>query len=193
MHRLIVYAHPNPKSFCNAIKEAVYSEFISKGDKVTVRDLYGIGFDPVLKGSDLEALHAGSIPSDIKQEQSYLKEAEVFTFIYPIWWTGQPALLKGYFDRVFSHGFAYAIDENHNIQQLLKGKKAIIFNTMGTPEDIYEQSGMKKAMLLTSDTGIFEFCGIEVIAHRFYGAVPFVDNAARAAMLQDIREVLKSK
>lgn len=186
MYQLIVYAHPNPKSFCSAIKDVVSSIFKSLGYEVGLRDLYQIGFDPVLKATDFEAIQSGTIPSDIKTEQSYITKAEVVTFVYPIWWTGMPAIVKGYIDRVFCYGFAYSVDENHNIEKLLGGKKVLIINTMGTPNELYEQSGMIRAMKMTSETGIFEFCGMEVIGHKFFGAVPYVDDGARKAMLQQL-------
>ncbi len=190
MRQLVVYCHPNPSSFCSAIKDRVMQTYTSMGDEVVLRDLYGIGFDPVLKASDFEAIQKGGVSGDVKLEQDYIKWSDMMTLVYPIWWTGMPAVLKGYIDRVFSYGFAYAIDQSHNIIQLLKDKRAIILNTMGTPEEVYEQSGMISAMQMTTDTGIFGFCGIEVVAHRFFGAVPYVDGATRSVMLEDVERLV---
>jgi len=68
MKCLIVYTHPNPKSFNHAIKETLVKELKEKGAEVCIRDLYDLGFDPVLKGSDFELqqswLWAASPPSD---------------------------------------------------------------------------------------------------------------------------------
>ncbi|HIJ60921.1 MAG TPA: NAD(P)H-dependent oxidoreductase [Nitrospirae bacterium] len=186
MKQLIVFSHPNPKSFCGAIKEKVIETYKSLGDEVVVRDLYEMNFDPVLKSKDFEGLQSGNLPEDIKREQGYIKDADVITFIYPIWWTGLPAMVKGYIDRIFLHGFAYAIDENMNIQPLLKGKKAIIFNTSGAPKEYYDEIGMTRALEMTSDKGIFEFCGFEVLIHKFFGAVPYVDDKTRKAMLDEV-------
>ncbi|HOJ34010.1 MAG TPA: NAD(P)H-dependent oxidoreductase [Candidatus Hydrogenedentes bacterium] len=191
MNQLIVYCHPNPKSFCSAIKQRVSETYSSLGDLVVVRDLYAIGFDPVLKPADFEALQQGHVLEDVKMEQDHIRWCDVMTFIYPIWWTGLPAMVKGYIDRVLSYGFAYAIDENHNISQLLRGKKAIILNTMGTPKEFYDQSGMTKSLQMTTDTGIFEFCGVQVLAHTFFGAVPHVGNDVRLAMLEDAARLVR--
>jgi NAD(P)H dehydrogenase (quinone) len=111
--------------------------------------------------------------------------------IHPIWWTGLPAMIKGYFDRVFSYGFAYSADAN-GIIKLLTGKKAIVFNTQGTPQEIYEQAGMFDALKKTSDTGIFGFCGIEVLSHHFFGAVPYVKDAKRKDYLSTVQKTMES-
>lgn len=70
---------------------------------MVVRDLYAINFQPVISSSEV----IGGIGEDVVREQEFLQWAEVITLIYPIWWTGMPAIMKGYIDRVFSYGFAY--------------------------------------------------------------------------------------
>lgn len=188
MKYLIVYSHPNPKSFNHAIKETVREELEKKGHEVRVRDLYGIGFDPVLKGRDFEALSKGEVLGDVRAEQDHLRWAQTAIFIFPVWWTGLPAMMKGYIDRVFSHGFAYAI-ENGGIKKLLIGKKAMIINTTGSPREMYEASGMYKSLIQTSDDGIFGFCGVEMVGHKFFPGVPFVSDADRKAMLEEVKEI----
>ncbi len=77
MNHLIVYSHPNPKSFCHAILETAVKALQSKGHEVVVRDLYALGFDPVLKGSDFVGFQSGNIPADIKAEQEKISGAEI--------------------------------------------------------------------------------------------------------------------
>lgn len=188
MRHLVVYSHPNPKSFNCAIKETFKEALENKGHEVRVRDLYALGFDPVLRHSDFEALAKGSVLADVKTEQDHLNWAEMATFIFPIWWTGLPSMMKGYIDRVFSHGFAY-VTENGAIKKLLTGKKALIINTTGSPKEIYEATGMYKSLRQTSDEGIFAFCGIEVAGHKFFSGVPFISDVDRKAMLEEVKEI----
>ena len=190
MNHLIVYCHPNPKSFCHAIKEAAVEVSLAKGHETVVRDLYALGFDPVLKGSDFVAFRSGQVPADIAEEQKHVAWADLMTFVYPVWWTGLPAMVKGYIDRVYSNGFAYSYGETGPVG-LLKGKRAVVFSTMGTPNVYYEQSGMLPAMHKTSDTGIFEFCAVEVANHTFFGGVPMSDDATRKGMLEQVRQTLE--
>ncbi|OPY85949.1 MAG: General stress protein 14 [Smithella sp. PtaU1.Bin162] len=186
MKYLLIYSHPNPLSFCNAIVNTVREELWEKKHELIIRDLYGIGFDPVLKASDFIARQAGQTPADIKIEQDYVVWSDVMIFIYPIWWAALPAMIKGYIDRVISYGFAYKRDAGGNVIPLLTGKKVIVFNTQGAPEERYEKSGMFEAMRKTSDFAIFEFCGMQVLAHQFFGAVTTVDEATRKLYLKKV-------
>ncbi|MDU4962398.1 MAG: NAD(P)H-dependent oxidoreductase [Sporomusaceae bacterium] len=186
MNHLILYAHPNPRSFNAAILDTAVKALTDKGHQVTVRDLYELNFDPVLKGADFEAFQTGNNPPDIAREQAYIRAADVITLIYPVWWAGIPALLKGYIDRVFAYGFAYQYEQG-NVVGLLAGKKGLIITTQGTPTEHYDAIGMTSAMRKTADTGILAFCGIESLEHLFFGAVPAVDNAARREMLETLR------
>lgn len=159
MKHLVVYAHPNPESLNHSILETAVHALKKNGHEVVVRDLYALDFQPVLKPEDTAAMKAGNTPNDIKTEQEFITDADVITFIYPIWWTGLPAILKGYVDRVFAFGFAYSAGEE-GIIKLLKGKKGFIINTHGTPNEVYDKVGMTAGLKVTSDIGIFDFTGI---------------------------------
>ena len=110
MNVLVVYAHPNPESFNKSILELVQAEFANRGDDVRVRDLYTEKFDPVLDESQLVLQTGGGIPADIKCEQDHVQWADAIVLIYPLWWFDRPAILKGWFDRVFTNGFAFRYD-----------------------------------------------------------------------------------
>lgn len=99
-----------------------------------------------------------------------------------------PAILKGYIDRVLLHGFAYAVSGD-KIIPLLKGKKVIIYNTLGQTLEEYESSGMIKSLNMTSDTGIFDFCGMDVLNHKYFGAVNTSDDSTLDRYLQEVREI----
>jgi NAD(P)H dehydrogenase (quinone) len=191
MKHLVIYCHPNKKSFCNAILEKLVFELESVQAEVKVRDLYAMDFNPVLTTGDLVAMKNGSSLPDVKEEQSLINWADVITLIYPIWWTGMPAQLKGYIDRVFSFGFAYSASED-GVTGLLTSKKVNIVNTMGTGEDIYRGSGMIYSMKQTTDQGIFEFCGMEVVKHLFFGSVPTTEPQRRENMLSRVCELVGS-
>lgn len=167
MRHLIIYAHPNENSLNHHLLNTVVETLQSRDQEVIVRDLYKIGFDPVFSLDDMQGQRLGKVSDDIKTEQEHISWAEQITFIYPIWWTGLPAMMKGYIDRVFSYGFAYRYDQG--IQKgLLKGKKTVIINTHGKSHEEYEKIGMDKALTLTSDNGIFIYSGLEIIRHLFF-------------------------
>ncbi|WP_336703605.1 NAD(P)H-dependent oxidoreductase [Chryseobacterium indologenes] len=167
MRHLIIYAHPNENSLNHHLLNTVVETLQSHNEEIIVRDLYKIGFDPALSLNDMQGQRMGKVSDDIKTEQDHISWAEQITFIYPIWWTGFPAMMKGYIDRVFSYGFAYRYDQG--IQKgLLKDKKAVIINTHGKSHEEYEKMGMDKALTLTSDHGIFIYSGLEIIRHLFF-------------------------
>lgn len=191
MNHLVIYAHPNPASFNHAIMETTVNTLEAKGHKVDVRDLYALKFQPVLTGEDIVGFKENNITPDIQKEQEFVTKADTIILIYPIWWAGLPAIIKGYIDRVFAYGFAYRYGEE-GVISLLKGKKGIVINTQGSPTDYYDQIGMTESLRKTSDTGIFSFVGIEPVEHLFFGAVPAVDDAARKEMLGSVESKLNS-
>lgn len=174
MKKLIIYAHPNPASLNHFFKETVLQSLNNSEQEVVVRDLNAIHFNPVLSLEDMQGQRMGKVADDVKTEQDFITWADQIIFIYPIWWTGMPAIMKGYIDRVFSYGFAYRYDQG--IQKgLLIDKSTIIINSHGKSNVEYEAIGMDKALALTSDVGIFNYCGLK-IKHHFY-----FDKADRAS------------
>lgn len=186
MRHLIVYAHPNPASFSHAIRTALEETYAAQGGEVRVRDLYALGFDPVLKGSDFAAMKSGQLPDDITTEQGHITWADAVTVVAPVWWTGLPAILKGYVDRVFLYGFAYQYGAQ-GVEGLLKGKKVLLVGTHGHPSDYYAGIGMHKSMNQTQDDGIFKFSGMEVVEHIYLGSVPTTDDATRKGYLEQVK------
>jgi NAD(P)H dehydrogenase (quinone) len=174
MKHLVIYAHPNEQSLNGQLKEVVVGHLARNRHEVKVRDLYRLNFNPVLSLEDMAGQRIGKVNEDVKKEQDYIVWADCIIFIHPIWWTGLPAILKGYIDRVFSYGFAYRYDQG--VQKgLLVGKQAVIINTHGKSHTEYHDLGMDKALSLTSDKGIYTYCGLKVRQHFFF------DKADRAS------------
>jgi len=191
MNHLIVYAHPFEDSFNHAILENAVAALESKGHSVAVRDLYAIGFNPVLSPEDFKALRSGHTPEDIATEQAFIKNADAITLIYPLWWTSMPAILKGYIDRVFSYGFAYQYTKEGMVEGLLGSKKSFMITTQGTPNMYYDASGMTQSLKQTTDEGIFGFCAVETLEHLFFGGISSSDDATRKAMLETTTTKIK--
>ncbi|MDT3698523.1 MAG: NAD(P)H-dependent oxidoreductase [Thermincola sp.] len=190
MNHLVVFAHPNPNSFGKGIVDAVVKASAEKDADVRVRDLYQIDFNPVLKPGDFESFQSGQIPADIAAEQEQIKWADLVTFVYPVWWSGLPAILKGYVDRVFSYGFAYEyVDGVPN--GLLKGKRALLLSTTGAPSEMNDETGMSNSMKQTTDEAIFKFTGMEEVRHVFFGAVPHVSDETRQDYLKEAERITK--
>jgi len=167
MKHLIIYAHPNPESLNAQLKQTVVKHLQNNGHEVEVRDLYQLGFNPVMSLADVQGQRKGKVADEVKREQDFIVWADSITFIHPIWWTGLPAMMKGYIDRVFSYGFAYRYDLG--VQKgLLTGKQSVIINTQGKSHEEYEAIGMDNALSLTSNIGIYAYCGLTIKKHFFF-------------------------
>ncbi len=167
MQHLIISAHPNENSFSNALVDALVKDSQHNDVNVVVRNLYELGFDPVLTAEDLKKIKEGHISEDIAREQKILRESDFISLVYPLWWGSFPAILKGYFDRVFTNGFAFEIN-SEGARGLLKGKKVFLHTSMGNSVKEYENIGILKAFRQIHGNEVFGFVGIEVAGHIFY-------------------------
>ncbi len=109
MRVLVVYCHPVPDSFCAAVRDAAVGALTARGWDVRLVDLYAEGFDPVL-GVD-ERRHHDRAPTDpaLAPHIENLRWAEAILFVYPTWWYGLPAMLKGWLDRVWATDVAFRL------------------------------------------------------------------------------------
>uniref|UniRef100_A0A8W4FG01 N-ribosyldihydronicotinamide:quinone dehydrogenase 2 n=1 Tax=Sus scrofa TaxID=9823 RepID=A0A8W4FG01_PIG len=124
MKVLIVYAHQEPRSFNGSLKDVAVAELSRQGCRVTVSDLYAMGFEPSATRKDVtgalsnpsffnygveshEAYRRKALSSDIVEEQKKLQEADLVIFQFPLYWFSVPAILKGWMDRVLCQGFAF--------------------------------------------------------------------------------------
>lgn len=187
MKNLIIIAHPKKNSFNFAVLERLMESLKKKGHEIQVRDLYDKGFSPVLTDLDLQQIYSGNAVSDIKTEQDFINWADVIHIIYPVWWVGFPAILKGYIDRVFHYGFAYSFDKTGLVKHLT-GKKGFLYSSHGMPKQVYEGE-IYKALKITSDTGVFEFCGMEVVHHEFFPSAVSADKETIAGYLDRVSEI----
>ena len=184
MKNLIVYVNPDEKSFSHEIKEYVKEYFLKRGHEVEVRDLYKQNFNPVLSLKELEMLDQKKVPRDVREEQRYLEWADVIIFIYPVWWQ-IPAMMKGYFDRVFSYGYAYVL-EGDEPKGLFPSKKVLKYNPMGTPRKIYEKNGLRQAYEKAIDSGIIESTGLKIVDSILFGGNPRENKELREKYLKEI-------
>lgn len=191
MKHLVIFAHPNTKnSFNKAILERVLQASQKMNVDTTVRDLYGMNFNPVVSWEELTGSFKEIIPAAIRHEQQLISEADLITLIYPLWWMGFPAILKGYFDRVFTHGFAYKTDETGTVG-LIQGKKMQQFITMGNNGERYQQMGFARSLNDTLVNGLFNYVGIIDIDHRLLGDIHIIGSEERQALLNEVEQKTK--
>ncbi|MGX1307852.1 NAD(P)H dehydrogenase (quinone) [Amorphus suaedae] len=102
MKVLVVYAHPCDGSFNAAVRDRLVGGLADAGHEVRVADLYAEGFDPVMGPAERETYHTpGENEAPVAGELERLRWCDALVFVYPTWWFGLPAILKGWLDRVF--------------------------------------------------------------------------------------------
>ncbi|MDK2595555.1 NAD(P)H-dependent oxidoreductase [Pseudoalteromonas obscura] len=136
MNCLVVLAHPLENSLCKHLAEKTIKRLESKGYTVTVKDLYQEKFDPVLTKGERESYYQSQFDqSQIELDIAQLKQAESLVLIFPTWWFSFPAILKGWFDRIWAPGHAYehASDYGPIKQSLTNLKEMTVITTLGSP------------------------------------------------------------
>ena len=133
---LVVHAHPDPDSFSAALRDRVVATLTDRGDRVELIDLYADRFDPVLSAHEV-ATHGTGIAERpaLAGHAERLQAADALVLVYPTWWGGPPAMLKGWFDRVWCEGVAYTLPPGGDrIRPLLRGvRDLVVVTTCGSP------------------------------------------------------------
>jgi NAD(P)H dehydrogenase (quinone) len=235
MNVLIVYAHPNRKSFCSAVLKNVMAGLKDAGHTIDLIDLYAIHFNPVFNQRDYPSYVAenmqGSImrdmiasqgfmdwfgglprkmlasrwgqrldftaiarlirrlaPRQIVEHQKKIAWADGLVFIAPVYWLGFPNILKGWFERVFTYGFAYELTPEgwqgyvRGRIPLLKQKKALVISTTLFREEGYKPM-LERAMTAIVDEWGLRYPGVKKVEHVYFYGVPVVDDATRRGYL----------
>ncbi len=158
MKSLVVFAHPGNKGHCTTILEEVRKTLKEKGIEHELIDLYKSQFNPVLSPEE-HSPGKKALSAEVKTIQHNISSSQSLIFIYPVWWGSMPAILKGFFDRVFTSGFAFKYD-GPIPQKLLTGKRAIIFMTCGAP-GILTKMKLANTAAFALKRDILGFCGIK--------------------------------
>jgi putative NADPH-quinone reductase len=126
MHVLLVYCHPQPESFCAALRDAARESLTSAGHTVDVRDLYADGFACAMSGEQrARYFDEGANERDVCDHVAALRRAEALLLVYPTWWLGMPAMLKGWIDRVWLPGVAFRMGAAGELLPLLANIRRI--------------------------------------------------------------------
>ena len=150
MNIQIIFCHPSKESYTREILEILKTYLEEENLAYEVRDLYALEFktDMSLEEYQREGFANLSlpIPDDIKVEQNKLAKANIVIFLYPVWWSDCPAKLKGWFDRVYTVGYAYGNDTVDEADKWKPINKGIVICTAGHPNEFLEEIGIAQSM-----------------------------------------------
>lgn len=197
---LWVSAHPEPLSLGGSLRRDALAHLRRAGHEVLESDLYAMDWDPVVRPRDgghgreggvafrvsddtRGAFLAGSQAPEVAAEQAKLRRADAVVIQFPLWWYGMPAMLKGWFDRVFVSGFAFGADPETGKRLRFEqgpfvGKRALAVTTLGDrPAAIGPRgkSGELHELLFGLLHGTFAYTGMSVLPPW---ALPSADRLA---------------
>jgi len=145
MKIFIVYCHPSEDSITRHIRDSFIKGLESAGYTYIISDLYKMNFCTDMSEAEYqrEANYNldHSVPADVICEQEKINSSDAIVFIYPLFWSDVPAKLKGWFDRVWTYGFAYG--DNRKMKQL---EKALVLVSAGNTLEYFETTGIGSAI-----------------------------------------------
>ncbi len=191
MKPLVIFGHPNNNTFNGEILSTVKDFFANKGVEYKVSNLYEMNFNPVLSLEEYQNRESGNLPSDVTAEQEKVTWADTLIFIYPVWWSREPAIVKGWIDRVLSQGFAFQ-ESSEGIRGLLSGKRALVLCTFAASQDAVEKSGILEAMHICMAQATLGFCGIKPVTNQEFFEVPETGGEQKDKMLQMVTQLLEN-
>ncbi|MBL8385121.1 MAG: NAD(P)H-dependent oxidoreductase [Burkholderiales bacterium] len=204
---LLVTCHPEKRSLNGALAAHARATLERLGHVVTESDLYAMRWKAVVDAADFpdesagarlhpgpasrRATAAGTLTADVAAEQAKILAADALIFQFPLWWFGLPAMLKGWFDRVFSNGFAYGLTDPATGRGLrygagrLAGKRALLSVTTGGLAPAFSARGVSgdlEDLLFPVTHGMLFYPGMAVLpTFAVYGANRLPDDAFAAA------------
>lgn len=189
---LVVVASPNRGSFAHAMAAVAVGTLRERGYEIAYRDLYADAFDPVQRTGERD--NVTSSDALVELYCSELARADLVVVFHPNWWGQLPAILKGWIDRVFRLGTAYAYPEGTGPEGipvgLLKARHALIFNTSNTPAD-REHQVFGDPLDALWKACIFGLCGVSSVVRRMYGPMAASSLQQREAWLAEVKALVE--
>ncbi|RCV52385.1 NADPH:quinone reductase [Marinitenerispora sediminis] len=213
MKVLWIFAHPERRSLSAALRDDGLRALREHGHEVRESDLYAMGWNPVVDAADFghdpderllvaaaseEAYTSGGLSADIRAEHAKLAWADTVVVQFPLWWFGMPAILKGWFDRVFVKGLAYGVVEHgpegrrtlRYGEGRLAGKRAMVVVTAGGTAASYGPRGVNgqlEDLLFPLQHGTFFYAGMSVVPPVLVSGADRLSEAGRAAAAAELR------
>lgn len=169
---VLIACHPSPQSLTMSVAERYTQTALGVGDEVVMRDLYRMGFDPVLKDTERPASYRHSIAADVADELTLLKDADVLVLLYPIWFGTPPAMLKGYIERVLGCDVTFEAVRDRKAHPLFSGKLLVSFSLSGTSNAWLHEQGALLSLRNLYDTYLKNAFSFADALHFHFDSIP---------------------
>ncbi|WP_288436081.1 NAD(P)H-dependent oxidoreductase [uncultured Chryseobacterium sp.] len=181
----IINGHPNPYSFNFGLAEAYRSGALEAGAEVKEIVIRDLNFNPNLQFGYQKRME---LEPDLMKAWEIIQWAEHLVWVYPVWWGGFPAVMKGFIDRLFLPGMAYKFRENSVWwDQLLKGKTAHMITTLDQP-GWYYRLFFGRPSVNQLRKSILEYCGVKPVKQTYIGIIRNSSDEKRAYWLKNVKE-----
>jgi NAD(P)H dehydrogenase (quinone) len=181
---LLVVVHPRPDSLTHAVARAFAGAAETGGHRIDWADLHAEGFDPVLRALDEPDWGdpAKRYSPEVRAEMARIGRNAATVIVFPVWWWSMPAMLKGWIDRVWNHGWAYGDGASY------PHRKVWMLGVAGGTAAQFAKRGYDFAMVTQIETGVLRYCGVEdARLALLYGTLE--DEEAIAAVLDEARKI----
>lgn len=185
----VILGHPSRESFCGSIMQSYIDGVKEGGNEVKAIYIGDLKFDPILwKGySAIQELE-----EDLKKAQEDMRWADHLVFVYPTWWGGMPALMKGFVDRVFLPGFGFKFHKGQPYpDRLLSGKSAHLIVTMDNKQKISEKLFGASSVIALKKI-VLAFCGVDPINITIINSLRKFSDERKKELLSNIKNIGKA-
>jgi len=189
MRIFVVFAHPKAGSFNAALCDSLCAGLHDAGHESDIADLVAEGFHPVLCGTELDRMGVSSPLPDVARYQERILQAQSLAFVFPVWWFGMPAVLKGFIDRVFQEEFAFRFASDGRVQGLLHHDKALILTTTGAGAPLYRTFRFGRPLEKTLCNWTLQTCGVRLVKMVMFHDVRNASDRTRARFLSRARRL----
>jgi NAD(P)H dehydrogenase (quinone) len=187
IRHVVVLGHPAPGSFNHQVAETYRASVVACGQAAEVRDLYALGFDPLLKADERPGRGSKAPAADVAAELAALHEVRALVFVYPIWFGSPPAIIKGYVDRVLSTGFGAREVKAGTAHPLLAGARLMTFSSSATTMPWLSERGQWISLRQAFDNYLTDVFAMREARRRHFDAI--VDGLKERFVREKLEDV----
>jgi len=183
----IIACHPAEESFTLAIARRYAESVEARGHQAVLRDLYRIGFDPVLKSRERPTSEDFELAPDVAAEIDLISGADVFVLVYPIWFGTPPAMMKGYVERVLGAGFPWGAVRQRLPHPMLADRRLLSFTSSGTSKQWLEEQGAWLSLRKLFDDYLMRAFSLASADHVHFASI--VEGMAERVLNEHLQKV----
>lgn len=189
-HTTIFIANPNKKGHCATILNSVVKTLSEKNEFFTIVDLHDEKYDPVMHANEHYTNGGYEVSKQTLKYRALITKSTHLIFIHPVWWNGMPAILKGFFDKVFGGRYAFQYIKHKYIpfpipKGLLTGKRAVVISTTAAAQwmSCLIQHNRFRTTIVND---LLKYCGIKAKGFTAHGC-----NAVDNLELPQIEKIVR--